>query len=76
MLDLYRAKVEFLELQMQHRERRNLDDDERPHQGTARPRAGADRHRQNGGPLADTVETYLRRVRLGAEGSSWMPSAT
>lgn len=68
MLDLYRAKVEFLEMQMQPR-RRVLEDDEKADilrlhgQGWTPAAIG----RKVGRPTG-SVETYLRRVRLGAEG--------
>ncbi len=69
MLDLYRAKVEFLELQMQHRERRNLDDDEKARIKELRAQGlGPTAIGKMVGRSPDTVETYLRRVRLGAEG--------
>ncbi len=69
MLDLYRAKVEFLELQMQHRERRNLDDDEKARIKELRAQwLGPTAIGKMVGRSPDTVETYLRRVRLGAEG--------
>ena len=69
MLGLYRAKVEFLELQMQHRERRNLDDDEKARIKELRAQGlGPTAIGKMVGRSPDTVETYLRRVRLGAEG--------
>jgi len=69
MLGLYRAKVEFLELQMQHRERRNLDDEDKSRIRVLRAQGlGAAAIGQRIGRSKGTVGSYLRRVRLGAEG--------